>query len=38
MSVYWGEGKQKIEEFSIWTKDKNDIVWLPADDTVRVLM
>ena len=38
MSVYWGEGKQKIEDFSIWTKDKNDIVWLPADDTVRVLM
>ena len=38
MSVYWGEWRDKIEEFSEWTKNKNDIAWLPADDVVRVLM
>lgn len=38
MSVYWEEWRKKIEDFSAWTKDKKDILWLPADDAVRVLM
>lgn len=38
MSVYWEEGRKKVEEFSMWTKDKADITWLPADDVIRALM
>ena len=38
MSVYWEEGRKKIEDFSNWTKEKNDIADLNADDVMRVLV
>lgn len=38
MSVYWEEGRKQIENFSNWTKEKNDIADLNADDVMRVLV
>ena len=38
MSVYWEEGRKMIEDFSNWTKEKNDIADLNADDVMRVLV
>ena len=38
MSVYWEEWRKAIEEFSLWTKEQDDIIWLSASDIVRVLL
>jgi len=38
MSVYWEEGRKQIEAFSNWTKEKNDIADLNADEVMRVLV
>ena len=38
MSVYWEEGRKQIEAFSNWTREKNDIADLNADDVMRVLV
>lgn len=38
MSVYWEEGRRLIETFSSWTKDRNDIADLNADEVMRILV
>ena len=38
MSVYWEEGRKQIEAFSNWTREKNDIAELEADEVMRVLI
>lgn len=38
MSVYWEAWRKIVEDFSIWTKGQNDIIWLSASDIIRVLL